>query len=363
MDVVAPGVGILSTAATPSNEYNSYDGTSYAAPQVSAVAALILSIRPDLSRSQVRKAIEGNCNKNLAGFTVTQIRPNGMWNDKLGFGLLDASSAVYSIAPYIYGPSSLCIGTSSTFSAYNIPAGITWDKSSNLTLTGSGNSVSVTATSGSSGWVSIKLGSKELARNVLLVSSQPVFDYIYGPEYASPDGSENLYVAEFLGCPPTSYSWSVSGAPSSWYSITEYGHFAYIKFFGEATYYISVTGSNACCSSYGHLFVEAYNHDKQSYKYYPNPASDILTVEIDQQDITKARSIHGFYTGNKLSNFNPTFDIRLYDEFGILHHHSTTNKVGVVQIDLSGLPNGTYYLHIHNGVSKQPMKAQIIVKR
>jgi hypothetical protein len=38
--------------------------------------------------------IESTCNKNLSGFTVTQIRPNGTWNDQLGYGLVDAYASV-----------------------------------------------------------------------------------------------------------------------------------------------------------------------------------------------------------------------------------------------------------------------------
>lgn len=50
--VVAPGIDILST--TLNNEYNSQDGTSFAAPIVSGIAALILSIRPEFTPAQVR---------------------------------------------------------------------------------------------------------------------------------------------------------------------------------------------------------------------------------------------------------------------------------------------------------------------
>jgi subtilisin family serine protease len=49
--VVAPGVGVYSTL--PNNRYQSYNGTSMAAPHVAGVAALMLSANPNLTAAQV----------------------------------------------------------------------------------------------------------------------------------------------------------------------------------------------------------------------------------------------------------------------------------------------------------------------
>ena len=56
--VVAPGSSIMSTI--PGGKYKRYSGTSMACPQVSGLAALIRTMRPDLNAQQVRKAIESN---------------------------------------------------------------------------------------------------------------------------------------------------------------------------------------------------------------------------------------------------------------------------------------------------------------
>jgi subtilisin family serine protease len=53
--VFAPGVDILSTA--PGNEYEAASGTSFAAPVVSGLAALLMSYFPELSAGDVRRII------------------------------------------------------------------------------------------------------------------------------------------------------------------------------------------------------------------------------------------------------------------------------------------------------------------
>jgi subtilisin family serine protease len=52
VDLAAPGAAIVST--TPNNTYQSWDGTSMAAPQVAGAAALLLSVEPTLTYAQVK---------------------------------------------------------------------------------------------------------------------------------------------------------------------------------------------------------------------------------------------------------------------------------------------------------------------
>ena len=66
------------------NRYAYASGTSFAAPEVSGIAALVWSLRPELTAFQVA---------NLLQNTATRPR-NGDWNPSLGWGVVNAKAAV-----------------------------------------------------------------------------------------------------------------------------------------------------------------------------------------------------------------------------------------------------------------------------
>ncbi|MBQ3402024.1 MAG: S8 family serine peptidase [Synergistaceae bacterium] len=82
VDIAAPGTEILST--TPGNEYLSYSGTSMATPHVSGVAALLKSIFPEATASQIKAAINKGANGKYA-------------KDYTAKGLLDAKKALQTL--------------------------------------------------------------------------------------------------------------------------------------------------------------------------------------------------------------------------------------------------------------------------
>jgi len=95
VDVMAPGLYILSTL--PHNDTAYWKGTSMAAPHVSGVAALILSVNPNLKGQQVRDIIESTAKKIRADaytYDTVQGRPKGTWHEEMGHGLVDAYEAV-----------------------------------------------------------------------------------------------------------------------------------------------------------------------------------------------------------------------------------------------------------------------------
>ncbi len=93
LDLVAPGSDIMSLV--PSNGFGNMSGTSMAAPHVSGVAALILSINPCLSNQQVNNILELTAQKiNTYSYGINPLKPNGTWNNEMGYGLLDAYASV-----------------------------------------------------------------------------------------------------------------------------------------------------------------------------------------------------------------------------------------------------------------------------
>ncbi|BBY07312.1 type VII secretion-associated serine protease mycosin [Mycobacterium noviomagense] len=97
VDVAAPGEAVTSLSPVGDGMVNSIvsqsgpaplSGTSYAAPVVSGLAALIRSRFPTLTARQVMKRIE-----------ATAHRPPGGWNPVVGNGVIDAMAAVSTDAP------------------------------------------------------------------------------------------------------------------------------------------------------------------------------------------------------------------------------------------------------------------------
>lgn len=100
LDLAAPGVQIFSTGLD--DAYGPRSGSSFAAPQVAGLAALLLSRRPDLTSGEIRGALVSS---------TTDLGPSG-WDSSFGSGRVDASQLVKFITgsepttARIFSPSS-----------------------------------------------------------------------------------------------------------------------------------------------------------------------------------------------------------------------------------------------------------------
>lgn len=92
LDLMAPGVGILTTDISGPRGYDpgpttpNFNGTSSATPFVAAAAALVLSVRPDLTEADVRLVLVAN--------TDHIGRGKRGWTKYLGHGRLNAFAAM-----------------------------------------------------------------------------------------------------------------------------------------------------------------------------------------------------------------------------------------------------------------------------
>jgi subtilisin family serine protease len=109
IDIVAPGVEIFTTDISGVNGYktgdytSNFNGTSSACPNAAGVAALVLSVNPNFTQTQVREILEtttdkiGNTPYNV---TFQNYGATETWNNQVGYGRLNAFSAVQKAINY-----------------------------------------------------------------------------------------------------------------------------------------------------------------------------------------------------------------------------------------------------------------------
>ena len=133
LDVVAPGVGIVS--CVPGGSYESWNGTSMAAPHISALAAMIKLDNPSYTPAQIEQIIQNNC-KDLG----TSGRDN-----TYGYGVPDFSK--YAVVM----PSSISLNKTSTTietgKTASLTATITPSNATDKTVTWSSSNTNVATVS------------------------------------------------------------------------------------------------------------------------------------------------------------------------------------------------------------------------
>lgn len=75
--------------------------------------------------------------------------------------------------------------------------------------------------------------------------------------------------------------------------------------------------------------------------YYPNPASSLLEVDLSLQEYQ-------------------VFTVTIYDENQTVHYNDQSTNI-VKTVDVAGLSNGTYYLHIYDGDTTLLLSAILII--
>tara|TARA_R110002072_G_scaffold14272_2_gene59359 strand:- start:56557 stop:58890 length:2334 start_codon:yes stop_codon:yes gene_type:complete len=89
--IAAPGVGIWSTQLN--SQYGSSDGTSFAAPIVSGVVGLMLSVNPGLTPVEVKQILQDTAQK-VGGYNYNWNGSDPGHSRELGYGRVDAFLAV-----------------------------------------------------------------------------------------------------------------------------------------------------------------------------------------------------------------------------------------------------------------------------
>ena len=279
-------------------------------------------------------------------------------NFNLGFGpqpgnvirnsVLNASCLIS-----ITGPTSISQCKTYNYYLTNISSGFTWGCSSNLTVTGTGTSVNVKGNTAGAGYLFIKNSSNvEIARLNLTVTcgNAPVLCRIDGPESVSTSSVFQYSAITSCGS-PTSYSWYVS--PST-YSMTGNGTGTVnITFNSSGSYTVTAVVSNAYGSDQENKYVQCLY--KSPFIFYPNPVNDILFIDVDQQVMQD----NYLAAGKSAGNFS--CEIRLYNTTGV-PALQTISGSSSIQLNVSNLPSGIYFMHLFDGVSTDPEIKQIVIK-
>lgn len=296
------------------------------------------------------------CNTNMASVMCQGTKHPNLWFCSQSISEISSFlSYNRTLLVGICGSPLICSGTPQLFTASGWQAGYKWAKSSNLNLSSSSNTATVTAYYDGAGWVSVlNSNNVELARYIVWVGApQPSID---GPSSVRVGVEETFYAASSSLSGTTSYSWRTT--PTYGCSLYPYfyplpGSKVWAWFDGSCPDYQIILGATNTCGTqetgrrifvYGRSFSPSY--------IYPNPVDDIMYIDVDE--------ISQLFAPITMRQA-PTYDIRLYDGMGNLLRNSQT-KGGTIQFNVSALPDGIYYLHIYDGVNVKPEMQQIVVE-
>ena len=358
MDLVAPSgdINLLGDVVTldrmgalgyeAGNYTTRFGGTSAACPQVSGIAALMLSANPNLTEAQVRSILQT---------TATDMGTPG-FDNTFGFGRANGCAAVNSALATILnisGDNIFCTTTSNNYTIPNLPNGATvqWKATpagiatpntpylTQTTLTATGNgiiSLTATITSSCSDLVIVSKSNIAVGKPQPGPIAFPLIDPALGKIQAQVDPVPGA----------TSYNWYKNGV------LQTIGHGSFIQFpitrnLCNVYYDISVEAINICGTSlrtHGEAYVPPCNN---AFAISPNPASASINVATA--------------AGNAQLSASTTIDeIRIYDLQGNLKKYQKFNKATSATMNIQGLINGTYFVEIISGTIKE--RHQLVIQ-
>lgn len=261
LKVVAPGVNIYTTdisgtAGRGTGDYFSFGGTSAACPHVAGIAALLLSVNPELTADQVRKAIYSTCTK-LPSYNYSYYSGlyDGSWNDETGYGLVNAFAALASVYPAkISGDDFVCDCENQIFTlSDNIAQGdsIIWNSEIGSVISGQGTrcatfEVSQGAGSGYAQTVSadIYYGNEVLSVEKTVHGGVPEFyEFVYDESDVQAWGNV-LIEADYMGA--TNYTWILEEGNCDIFQFGGTDDKKDIRIYDSSDIRIKVTASNRC---------------------------------------------------------------------------------------------------------------------
>lgn len=365
--ISAPGVSMYSTLPNDSYGYfGNGNGTSFAAPVICGVIALMLSVNPSLTPAQIKNILSSTADE-TGGYTYT----NGK-SLELGYGQVNAKKAVEAAIGGldISGSSLLC--TSSTYSLANLPSGDTATWTANpgnmVSLSFNGNGDQVTVTKVNEGNVTLSATIPYLCDTIVLsktvqVGSTPVSGYYYS------DGVYDTLLGENSGSNTLeANTWilvNINSAISALPQWTPEGGYDYswhiasneleinVQSDGYAAFEMDISGECGTISD-TYIFVPDGSDD---YIVSPNPAQNTITITANNKSKT-AESMK--FETPASSTTNTIQLVKIFDISGKLRKQQIFSGNPLqVQMDISGLASGIYFVVISDGKHQETQKLVI----
>lgn len=283
-----------------------------------------------------------------------------------------------AIASTISGLSHICPSSTTTFTINYPPVNYTWGHSSNITPVSGSPGTFTTPLSGGNAWVSINVNGVEVSRHNFIIGSD-----IDGPTEIAYAQTTTRYTPEPL-CSDQVEMWTLDWQgrhvmiekPDTVYGYQSFGR-NYVDIVstsspGFMTIYdltlIQENGTTALkrISVSGiKLRLVGANRPKPIDPFssielllYPNPASDILTVELKTYKVENNNIT--LFSRTSSTSVEP-YTIQLWSEQQGLVRTIESSTESVQQISLQGLPTGMYFvLLIKNG---ETLNIQILCKK
>jgi subtilisin family serine protease len=364
IDVAAPGAYVTTKDVSSYNNQPAENATSWAAPAVAGIAALVLSVNPNLTQLQVRKVIAESCDK-VGGYNY--VVGNGSTfsdlshNNDLGYGRVNALRAVEKAAGApITGPGLICVNGGYTLTAFPSGSSATWSASAGLKMTG--NLATRQAGYNGPGIIFVTLTVPNACSPVTIKRSiwvgnpnisKTVNGVVTGTTSVSAGEIYNL--AATSTSPTTTYNYN-NYAGSGDIAIDLYSPNSpntQLYVLGNSTNgyrKVKLTATNSC-GNYAEDFVFSL---VGMFKVYPNPAKDNLTLELFTEDEKYIQKQIQFISENSGKAE------KILDVTEALLQQQSKNKISV---GVSDLPRGTYDLHLilGNGEHKKVEKVRILL--
>lgn len=244
-------------------------------------------------------------------------------------------------------------GANVTFTASPFPANMfNWSAYPMELLNTSGSSATFKTGRDGTSYATITTASGASMSGSVYVG-KPVIS-IDGPNRTPNTGYATYRAIYDYRCSPTTFEWILN--PKGNNSV--YGantNLLDIAFYQTGSYQIVVRAANKFgMGEYTVSGVNVYNSNRSLYTIiaYPNPATQTLHVDFS--------SINSQQTQAFKTTTQQKYDIRLFNLQGVLvrNTQSTSERIS---FDVSGLPNGNYFLQIYDGKTENPIVQQIVV--